>query len=104
MDMSPSFKSAVEEALDQPLTIADTSFLPIYFLMERRRVQANWHDYDRKKCKRMRYVFYKNSDDLNETDRWYLKRYCQMSKEIKNSLLAKRRVLSLVRTGKEKWD
>lgn len=87
MDMSPSFKSAVEEALDQPLIIADRFHFCryIYWAIDgvRRRVQANWHDYDRKKCKRMRYVFYKNSDDLNETDRWYLNRYCQMSKELK---------------------
>lgn len=45
-----------------------------------RCVQKNWNDYDRKKGKRMRYVFYKNSEKLTEEDRWYLKRYLENEK------------------------
>jgi transposase len=86
MDMSLSFKSAVQKALNKPIIIADRFHFCryIYWALDgvRRRVQTSWNDYDRKKCKNMRQVFYKNSEKLSESDRWYLNRYCQMSEEI----------------------
>lgn len=89
MDMSPSFKAAVRQALGKPVIIADRFHFCryIYWAQDgvRRRVQKNWNDYDRKKGKRMRYVFYKNSAKLTEEDRWYLKRYLEMDDELKRA-------------------
>lgn len=89
MDMSPSFKAAVRQALGKPVIIADRFHFCryIYWVLDgvRRRVQKNWNDYDRKKGKRMRYVFYKNSAKLTEEDRWYLKRYLEMDDELKRA-------------------
>lgn len=86
MDMSPSFKAAVQKALGKPVIIADRFHFCryIYWALDgvRRRVQASWDDYDRKKCKKMRHVFYKNSKKLTEKQRWYLNRYRQMSDEL----------------------
>jgi transposase len=86
MDMSHSFKSAVRKALNKPIIIADRFHFCryIYWALDsvRRRVQTSWDDYDRKKCKNMRHVFYKNSEKLSENDRWYLNRYRHMSKEL----------------------
>ncbi|WP_082195149.1 ISL3 family transposase [Bacillus andreraoultii] len=86
MDMSHSFKSAVRKALDHPLIIADHFHFCryIYWALDkvRRRIQSDWNDYDRKKCKKMRYVFYKDSAKLTENERWYLDRYRGMSKEL----------------------
>ncbi|MGF9641377.1 transposase, partial [Salinimicrobium profundisediminis] len=65
MDMSPSFKAAVQQALGKPVIVADRFHFVryIYWALDgvRRRIQAEWHDYDRKKCKRMRHVFYKKA-------------------------------------------
>src|SRR5690606_25619060 len=84
--MSHSFKSAVRKALDHPLIIADHFHFCryIYWALDkvRRRIQSDWNDYDRKKCKKMRYVFYKDSAKLTENERWYLDRYRGMSKEL----------------------
>lgn len=89
MDMSHSFKAAVKKALGKPVIIADRFHFCryIYWALDavRRRVQKNWNDYDRKKGKRMRYVFYKNSAKLTEKDRWYLKRYLEMDEELKRA-------------------
>ena len=86
MDMSRTFKAAVRKALDKPIIVADHFHFCryIYWALDRvrRRVQSTWSDYDRKRCKKMRYVFYKNSDKLTEKDRWYLNRYIKMSKEL----------------------
>ncbi|WP_277587627.1 transposase, partial [Psychrobacillus antarcticus] len=59
----------------------------IYWALDgvRRRIQSTWNDYDRKKCKRMRYVFHRNSKKLTEEDRWYLERYLSMSEELKQA-------------------
>lgn len=59
----------------------------IYWALDgvRRRVQKNWNDYDRKKGKRMRYVFHNNSEKLTEEDRWYLNRYLKMDDELKRA-------------------
>jgi transposase len=89
MDMSPSFKAAVVQALDKPVIVADRFHFVryIYWAMDgvRRRVQSSWHDYERKKCKKMRYVFHKNSSKLTEDDQWYLNRYLSFSNELKQA-------------------
>lgn len=86
MDMNPSFKSAVYEALGGPIIVADHFHFCryIYWAMDqvRRRIQNDWHPYDRKKCKKMRHVFYKDRTKLNEKQRWYLKRYLTFSSEL----------------------
>ena len=83
MDMSPSFKAAVDQALDYPIVIADRFHFCryIYWALDRVRikVQKDFHNYDRKKCKRMRHVFYKPHENLTEKQRWYLNRYLSMS-------------------------
>lgn len=87
MDMSPSFKAAVQQALGKPVIIADRFHFVryIYWALDgvRRRVQSTWNDYDRKRCKRMRYVFHRNSSKLTEEDQWYLNRYLGFSEELK---------------------
>lgn len=87
MDMSPSFKAAVQQALGKPIIVADRFHFVryIYWALDgvRRRVQSTWHDYDRKKCKKMRYVFHRNSEKLTEEDQWYLTRYLGFSEELK---------------------
>lgn len=84
--MNPSFKAAIREALDRPLIIADRFHYCryIYWGMDkvRRRIQKEWHSYDRKKCKRMRHVFYKDSTKLTEKQEWHLKRYIGFSSEL----------------------
>ncbi|MFS0865697.1 ISL3 family transposase [Fredinandcohnia sp. 179-A 10B2 NHS] len=89
MDMSQSFKAAVQQALGKPVIVADRFHFVryIYWALDgvRRRVQSSWNDYDRKKCKKMRYVFHKRSDRLTEEDQWYLNRYLQMSPELRKS-------------------
>jgi transposase len=89
MDMSPSFKAAVQQALDKPVIVADRFHFVryIYWALDgvRRRVQSSWHDYDRKKCKKMRYVFHRNSAKLTKEDYWYLERYLGFSDELKHA-------------------
>ncbi|MGG4166568.1 ISL3 family transposase [Rossellomorea vietnamensis] len=95
MDMSHSFKAAVQQALGKPVIVADRFHFVryIYWALDgvRRRIQSSWHDYDRKKCKKMRHVFYKRSDKLNESDQWYLQRYLEMSHELKQAYELKER-------------
>src|SRR5699024_7396561 len=83
MDMSHSFKSEVDQALGKPVIVADRFHFSryIYWALERvrRKEQNNFHEYDRKKCKRMRHVFYKRNENLTENQRWYLERYLNMS-------------------------
>ena len=89
MDMNPSFKAAVKTALGRPLIVADRFHYCryIYWAIDevRRKVQKEWHAYDRKKCKRMRHVLYKRSGKLTEKNRWYLDRYLGMSEELKKA-------------------
>jgi transposase len=89
MDMSPSFKAAVQQALGKPIIVADRFHFVryIYWALDgvRKRIQSSWHDYDRKKCKKMRYVFHRKSEKLTEDDRWYLKRYLGFSDELKRA-------------------
>ena len=83
MDMSHSFKAAVDQALGKPIVVADRFHFCryIYWALERvRRTEQNYFcDYDRKKCKRMKHVFYKNYETLTDKQRWYLERYLNMS-------------------------
>ena len=51
----------------------------------RRKVQKEMLAYDRKKSKKMRFVLYKNSDNLLEEERWYLNRYLGLSTELKQA-------------------
>ncbi len=51
----------------------------------RRNEQAVWSDYDRKKCKRMRRIFYKKKEELNAKERWYLNRYLHKSETLKKA-------------------
>jgi len=89
MDMNQSFKAAVKQALGRPLTIADRFHFCryIYWAIDevRRKVQKEWHAYDRKKCKRMRFVLYKRNDKLTDKHRWYLDRYTGFSDELKRA-------------------
>ena len=89
MDMNPSFKAAVNQALGRPLIIADRFHFCryIYWAIDevRRKVQKEWHAYDRKMCKRMRFVLYKRNDKLTEKNRWYLDRYTGFSDELKRA-------------------
>jgi transposase len=63
MDMSQAFKSAVQNALGRPVIVADRFHFCwyVYWALDgvRRRVQKEFHSYDRKKCKRVKYVFHK---------------------------------------------
>jgi len=89
MDMSPSFKAAVQEALGRPVIIADRFHFCryIYWALDgvRRRVQKDFHKYDRKKCKRMKHVFQKPNTSLTDKERWHLERYLGMSEELRNA-------------------
>lgn len=89
MDMSYSFKAAVQKALSKPIIIADRFHFVrcIYWAMERVRIriQKEWNDYDRKKVKKKRFVFLKKSKDLTEEDHGYLERYFSFSEELKGA-------------------
>ncbi|WP_090851207.1 ISL3 family transposase [Paraliobacillus sp. PM-2] len=89
MDMSYSFKAAVKKALGNPIIIADRFHFCryIYWALERvrRRVQKDFHDYDRKKCKRMKHVFYKRYEDLTDKQHWYLERYLSLSEDLRTA-------------------
>lgn len=89
MDMNPSFKSAVRQALGRPVIIADRFHYCryIYWAIDevRREVQKEWHGYDRKKSKRMRHVLYKRQGKLKEKHLFYLNRYLGMSPTLKKA-------------------
>lgn len=89
MDMNPSFKLAVRQALGRPVIVADRFHYCryIYWAIDevRRQVQKEWHAYDRKKCKRMRHVLYKRRDKLKEKHHFYLNRYLGMSSTLKKA-------------------
>jgi transposase len=87
MDMSHSFKAAVQDTLSKPVIVADRFHFVryIYWAMEkvRIRIQKEWNDYDRKRIKKKRFVFLKQSRDLTEDDQWHLNRYFEFSEELK---------------------
>lgn len=89
MDMRHSFKAAVQSALGRPVIIADRFHFCryIYWALDsvRRRAQQSFHDYDRKKCKRMKHAFHKAQGKLNDDERWHLElfRYvCRAQKSL----------------------
>ncbi|MEK4628801.1 transposase [Solibacillus sp. FSL R7-0682] len=51
----------------------------------RRKVQKEWHTYDRKKIKRIRFVLHKDAEKLNPDERWYLERYLKTSPDLKEA-------------------
>ncbi len=89
MDMSHSFKAAVDQALGRPVVVADRFHFCryIYWALEkvRRKEQKAFDDYQRKKCKRMRHVFYKHYEDLTEKQLWYLNYFLEKSPELKKA-------------------
>ncbi len=93
MDMSYSFKSAVQQALDNPIIVADRFHFCryIYWALNRvrRRVQNEFHDYDRKKCKRMKHVFDKPYEELTYKQHWYLERYLGLSEDLRTAYALK---------------
>ncbi|WP_090844023.1 ISL3 family transposase [Alkalicoccus daliensis] len=105
MDMSPSFKSAVQQALGKPVIVADRFHFCryIYWALDqvRRRVQKDFHEYDRRKCKRMKHVFHKKSHELTEKQRWYLERYLSLSEELRTAYELKEAYQSWFQTAKE---
>lgn len=89
MDMSYSFKKAVQSALGKPVIVADRFHFSryIYWALDRVRIriQNRFNDYDRKKCKRMKHIFHKEKSRLNEEEKWYLERYLKMSDELRTA-------------------
>lgn len=89
MDMSYAFKSAVEKALGNPVIVADRFHFCRYIFWAldrvRRRVQKEFHDYDRKKCKRMKHVFNIRFEELTEKQIWHLERYLSLSEELEEA-------------------
>jgi len=108
MDMSHSFKAAVQSALGRPVIIADRFHFCryIYWALDgvRRRAQQSFHDYDRKKCKRMKHVFYKAQEKLKEDERWYLERYLGLSDELKTAYELKEAYQRWFSSAKEKGN
>ena len=93
MDMNPSFKAAVKKALNRPIIVADRFHYCRYIHWAvdevRRKVQKEWHNYDRIKMKRMRYALHKDFSQLTVAERWYLERYLNMSPELKEAYTLK---------------
>jgi len=108
MDMNASFKSAVNKALNKPVIVADRFHYCRYIHWAidevRRKVQKDWHPYDRKKAKRMRHVLHKDEANLTEQERWYLERYISMSSELKEAHGLKEFYKEWQRTSKNEKD
>ena len=89
MDMNPAFKAAVKKALNRPVIVADRFHYCRYIHWAvdevRRKVQKEWHAYDRKKIKRMRFVLHKDAEKLTSNERWYLERYLKMFSDLKEA-------------------
>ncbi|SEO50272.1 Transposase [Amphibacillus marinus] len=89
MDMSPSFKAAVDQALGKPIVVADRFHFCRYinWALERvkREEQKTFSTYDRKKCKRMKHVFHKKKEHLSEKQHWYLMRYLNLSEGLRKA-------------------
>ena len=79
----------MKKALNRPVIVADHFHYCRYIRWAldevRRKVQKEWHAYDRKKAKRMRYVLHKSPEDLTPKEWWYLNRYIGMSPELKEA-------------------
>jgi len=87
--ISHSFKSAVKKALGSPVIVADRFHFVryVHWALERVRirVQKGFSDYDRKKCKKKRRVFHKDSSKLTKEDQWYLDRYLSMHPDLQKA-------------------
>ena len=83
MDMSSSFRAAIEEAIERPIIIADRFYFVryVYWSLDtvRRTVQKTWHSYNRKSMKRSRSILYKRS--LSALKRRTLERFLSYSTE-----------------------
>lgn len=105
MDMSYSFKSAIEKVLDKPVIVADRFHFSryVYWALDkvRRRVQPDFSDYDRKKGKRIRHLFYKASENTTPEERWILERYFALSDELKRAYDLKESYRSWFQLSKE---
>jgi len=105
MDMSHSFKAAVDQALGNPIIIADRFHFCryIYWALERvrRQEQQAFDDYDRKKCKRMKHVFYKKPEKLTDKQSWYLDYYLEKSTYLKRAYQLKEAYRLWFETAKE---
>ena len=75
--------------MDRPIIVADSFHFVRYmnWSLDRVRVreQAGWHEYDRKKCKKVRYIFHKAAHKLTEKDQWLLNRYFTFSPELQKA-------------------
>lgn len=89
MDMNGSFKAAVQQAIGKPVIVGDRFhyYRYVYWALDdvRRKVQKEWHAYDCRQCKRMRYVLHKDPSKLTKDEYWYLQRYLGMSSELKEA-------------------
>lgn len=89
MDMSHTFKSAVRKALDKPVIVADRFHFVryVHWALERVRirVQKDFSDYDRKRCKKKRRVFHKDSGKLSDEERKILDRYLKMHPDLRTA-------------------
>lgn len=105
MDMNWSFKEAVKKVLDRPIIVADHFHFCRYIFQAldkvRIRIQDTFNDYDRKRCKKMRHIFYKDSSQLNEKQLWYLNRYLSMSEELELAYYLKEEYCSWFKQAKE---
>ncbi|WP_228409567.1 ISL3 family transposase [Radiobacillus deserti] len=89
MDMSSSFKAAVQKALGKPIIVADRFHFCryIYWGLDRLEDVCNKPSTTmiRKKCKRMKHVFHKPKNRLKEDEMWHLERYLGMSEELRTA-------------------
>lgn len=108
MDMSHSFKHAVNQALGRPVIIADRFHYCryVYWALERvrRQVQQSFDDYDRKTCKRMRHVFYKREAKLTAKQRWHLERFLAKSDDLRQAHALKESFCVWLDQAKERGD
>lgn len=105
MDMSPAFKSAVRQALGKPVIVADRFHFCryIYWALDRvrRRVQHDFHAYDRKKCKQIKHVFHKKQENLTDKQHWYLQKYLDLSEELRTAYQLKEAYQAWFETAKD---
>ncbi|MCM3713798.1 ISL3 family transposase [Alkalihalobacillus oceani] len=105
MDLSYSFKSAVQKALGSPVIIGDRFHFSRYMIWAleavRRTEQKAFHPYDRKKCKRLRSIFYKRREELTERQLWYVERYLSLSDALREAYELKEAYMAWFDRAKE---
>ena len=106
MDMSSSFRAAIEEAIERPIIIADRFHFVryVYWSLDtvRRTVQKTWHAYNRKSIKRSRTVLYKRN--LSPLKRKELMRYLSYSEELTEAYQLKESFVQWFDQSKESKD